>query len=100
MLFIESINRRLKKASEWCLQQSSVLIGSVQLPTVLYLEDQDVFEAMDTLQKAAFPEDRIAALEPFSFIFTDIKDMHAFIEHVVDLMNLKVFCRTETEEYT
>ncbi|KAL0151220.1 hypothetical protein M9458_053411, partial [Cirrhinus mrigala] len=87
----------LNKASKWCLEQSSVLLGSVQLPKVLCMEDEDLDEAMDKLQKAEFSEDRIVALEPFSFIFTEMKDMNLFLEHVVDVMNLKVFCLTETE---
>ncbi|KAI7791535.1 hypothetical protein IRJ41_021846, partial [Triplophysa rosa] len=65
----------LKKASVWCSEHSGVLLGSVQLPKVLCMEDQDVSEAMETSQKAEFSEDRIAALEPFSFVFTEIKDM-------------------------
>lgn len=74
-----------------------MLLGSVQLPKVLCMEDEDVarhVEAMDKLQKAEFSEDRIVALERFSFVFTEMKDMNMFLEHVVDVMNLKVFCQT------
>ncbi|XP_048013068.1 uncharacterized protein LOC125246189 isoform X2 [Megalobrama amblycephala] len=92
--------RDLKEASKWCSEQSSVLLGSVQLPKVLCMEDEDVDEAMDKLQKAQFSEDRIDALEPFCFIFTEKEDMILFLEHVVDVMNLKVFCQTETKENT
>ncbi len=53
---------------------------------------------MDKLQKAQFSEDRIDALEPFSFVFTEKEDIDLFLEHVVDVMNLKVFCQTETIE--
>ncbi len=90
--------RDLKEASNWCSEQSSVLLGSVQAPKVLCMEDEDVDEAMDKLQKAQFSEDRIDALEPFSFVFTEKEDMDLFLEHVVDVMNLKVFCQTETVE--
>lgn len=92
--------RDLKEASKWCSEQSSVLLGYVQLPKVLCMEDEDVDEAMDKLQKAQFSEDRIDALEPFCFIFTEKEDMVLFLEHVVDVMNLKVFCQTETKENT
>ncbi|XP_048024100.1 uncharacterized protein LOC125253701 [Megalobrama amblycephala] len=92
--------RDLKEASKWCSEQSSVLLGSVQLPKVLYMEDEDFDEAMDKLQKAPFSEDRIDALEPFCFIFTEKEDMIFFLDHVVDVMNLKVFCQTETKENT
>ncbi|KAG1925878.1 hypothetical protein F2P79_025235 [Pimephales promelas] len=62
--------RDLKIASKWCLDQSSALHGSVQLPKVLCMEEQDVAEAVERLEKAEFPQDRIDALEPFCFIFT------------------------------
>ncbi|XP_016359488.1 uncharacterized protein LOC107701863 [Sinocyclocheilus anshuiensis] len=71
----------LKEASKWCLEQSSVLLDSVQLPKVLCMEDEYVDEALDKLQKAEFSEDRIVALEPFSFFFTEMKDMNLFLEH-------------------
>ncbi len=90
--------RDLKEASKWCSEQSRVLLGSVQRPKVLRKEDEDVDEAMDKLQKAQFSEDRIDALEPFSFVCTEKEDMDLFLEHVVDVMNLKVFCQTETIE--
>lgn len=77
-----------------------MLLGSVQLPKVLCMEDEDLDEAMDKLQKAQFSEDRIDALEPFCFIFTEKEDMILFLDHVVDVMNLKVFCQTETKENT
>lgn len=77
--------RDLKEASsKWCLEQSSVLLGSVQLLKVLCLEDEDVDEALDKLQKAEFSEDRMVVLEPFSFFFTEMKDMNLFLEHVID----------------
>lgn len=88
----------LKKASEWCLEHSDLLLGSVQLPKVLCMEEQDVSEAMETLQNAEFSEDRIAALEPYSFVFTEIEDMTVFLNNVVDIMNLKVFCEVEMKE--
>ncbi|XP_039537483.1 uncharacterized protein LOC120485767 isoform X2 [Pimephales promelas] len=86
--------RDLKIASKWCLDQSSALHGSVQLPKVLCMEEQDVAEAVERLEKAEFPQDRIDALEPFCFIFTVMNDMQLFLEHVVDVMKLKVNCRT------
>ncbi len=76
-----------------------MLLGSVQLPKVLCIEDKDVDEAMDKLQEAQLSEDQIDALEPFSFVFSEKKDMDLFLEHVVDVMNLKIFCQTVTIEH-
>ncbi len=76
-----------------------MLLGSVQLPKVLCIEYKDVDEAMDKLQEAQLSEDRIDALEPFSFVFSEKKDMDLFLEHVVDVMNLKIFCQTVTIEH-
>ncbi|MGL4946112.1 MAG: hypothetical protein ACRC4X_00365 [Cetobacterium sp.] len=56
------------------------------------MEDEDVDDAMDKLQKAEFSEERIVALEHFSFVFTEMNDMNFFLEHIADVMNLKVFC--------
>ncbi len=77
----------VKCAAWFCSAAQSTLYG-----------DEDVDEAMDKLQKAQFSEGRIDALEPFCFIFTEEEDMDLFLEHVVDVMNLKVFCQTETKE--
>ncbi len=81
--------RDLKEASKWCSEQSSVLLGSVQLPKVLCMEDEDVDEAMDKLQKAQFSEGRIDALEPFCFIFTEKEDMDLFLEHLMYKLGLQ-----------
>lgn len=53
--------RDLKTARKWCLEQPSVLLGSVQLPKILCMEDQDISEAMEKLGKAEFLDERIDA---------------------------------------
>ncbi|XP_052395260.1 uncharacterized protein LOC127943106 isoform X2 [Carassius gibelio] len=82
----------LKTASQWCIENSRDLLGSVQLPGILCMEDEAA-EALEPLFCDEFSKDDL--VEPLTFVFEFMQDMHAFLENVVDKMHLQIFCRTQ-----
>lgn len=69
-----------------------MLLGSVQLPKVLCMEDQDVLKAMDTLQRT-----KLQIWNPT--VLSSLKSkICTYSLNVVDVMTLKVFCPIETKE--
>ncbi|RXN07201.1 hypothetical protein ROHU_032411 [Labeo rohita] len=83
----------LKTASQWCMENSGDLLGSIQLPRILCMEDEEAAEALDRFFSAEFIKDDL--VEPLIFVFEFMQDMHKFLEHVVDNLNLRIFSRTQ-----
>ncbi|XP_056615086.1 uncharacterized protein LOC130430130 [Triplophysa dalaica] len=89
----ERVMTDLKTASQWCLENSGDLLGSVQLPLIMCMGDDEAAEALEQF----FTIDVIEhdSVEPLMFVFTFMQDMHTFLENVVDKMHLRVFCRVQ-----
>ncbi|MGL5101222.1 MAG: hypothetical protein ACRC6N_01460 [Plesiomonas sp.] len=79
----------LKTASQWCLENSGDLLGSVQLPLIMCMEDDEAAEALEKF----FTTDVIEhdSVEPMMFVFTFMQDMHTFLENVVEKCTLESF---------
>lgn len=89
----ERVITDLKTASQWCLENSGDLLGSVQLPGILCMEDDEAAEALERFFSAECIEDDL--VEPLIFVFTFMQDMHTFLGNVVDQKRLRIFCRTQ-----
>ncbi|XP_048853119.1 HMG domain-containing protein 3-like isoform X1 [Brienomyrus brachyistius] len=83
----------LKTARKWYQDHHELFESPVVLPRILRMEDGDVIRSLEKLKNTEYytEEERDTIVYPFLFQFSNVQDMHLFLENTAD-KGLIVFC--------
>ncbi|XP_039605525.1 uncharacterized protein LOC120526420 isoform X2 [Polypterus senegalus] len=88
--------QHLLEAEKWCTENNSVFKGQVSLPSLLSMEKDDIEETLqkfDLLTEFPEEEEREYVLEPFTFLVSEMEDMHLFLENMRGKRKKTAFCK-------
>lgn len=93
-----------KKAAEWVQANKQLFAARVEMPEILNMDSTQTEEAAQEMAKLfddtmdPNEEDKESILEPFKFLFYDIKDMWLFCEEIMDKRGYLAYCEYKEQE--